>query len=132
MDTPSADKNLKNLINPTSAYDEVIHTASKEATRIRQRLKRSYRQIKTENVFRRVLVLMGLIMVILVLGILLTLIVESVPSIKALGVGYLWGKTWDPVRDIYGAYPFLLGTSYILPRIDHFNSFFHCCGHLPG
>jgi phosphate transport system permease protein len=46
----------------------------------------------------------------LVLGILLTLVVQSLPSIKALGIGYLWGKTWDPVRDIYGAFPFLLGT----------------------
>jgi phosphate transport system permease protein len=53
---------------------------------------------------------MGLIMVVLVLGILFTLIVQSIPSIKSLGLSYLWGKTWDPVQDIYGAYPFLLGT----------------------
>jgi len=49
-------------------------------------------------------------MVVLVLGIMFTLIVQSVPSIKALGAGFLWGKVWDPVRDIYGAFPFLLGT----------------------
>jgi phosphate transport system permease protein len=53
---------------------------------------------------------MGLIMIILVLGILLTLIVQSMPSIKSLGLKYLWGKVWDPVQDIYGAWPFLLGT----------------------
>jgi phosphate transport system permease protein len=41
---------------------------------------------------------------------MLTLIVQSIPSLKTLGISYLWGKTWDPVRDIYGAYPFLLGT----------------------
>src|SRR5580704_16768545 len=41
---------------------------------------------------------------------LLTLIWQSIPSIKAVGIGYLWGKTWDPVRDVYGAYPFLIGT----------------------
>jgi phosphate transport system permease protein len=75
-----------------------------------KRLKRSYRQIRTENVFRRTLVLMGLVMVVLVLGILLTLIIQSIPSIKTLGLSYLWGKVWDPVQDIYGAYPFLLGT----------------------
>jgi phosphate transport system permease protein len=76
----------------------------------KSRVKRSYRQIKMEQVFKRTLVLMGLIMVILVLGIFLTLIVESIPSIKAIGLKYLWSKTWDPVQDIYGAYPFLLGT----------------------
>jgi len=74
------------------------------------RIKRSYRQIKMEQVFKRTLVLMGLIMVILVLGIFLTLIVQSIPSIKAIGIKYLWSKTWDPVQDVYGAFPFLLGT----------------------
>src|SRR6202012_4141959 len=74
------------------------------------RVKRSFRQIRTENVFRRTLTIMGLIMIILVLGILLTLIVQSLPSIKALGLKYLWSKVWDPVQDVYGAWPFLLGT----------------------
>jgi phosphate transport system permease protein len=27
-----------------------------------------------------------------------------------LGLKYLWSKVWDPVQDIYGAWPFLLGT----------------------
>src|SRR5579871_6878906 len=82
----------------------------KSSVNVKQKVKRLYRQIRTENIFKRLLVLMGLIMIILVIGILLTLIVESMPSIKALGAKYLWGKTWDPVQDIYGAYPFLLGT----------------------
>src|ERR1700743_2894010 len=75
-----------------------------------KRIRHSHRQIRTENVFRRTLVIVGLAMVVLVLGIMLTLIVQSIPSIKSLGIGYLWGKTWDPVRDIYGALPFLAGT----------------------
>src|SRR5436305_5508237 len=49
-------------------------------------------------------------MVVIVLGIMVTLTVQSVPSIKAIGISYLWGKTWDPVRDVYGAFPFVLGT----------------------
>ena len=49
-------------------------------------------------------------MVVLVLGLMLTLIIESVPSIKSLGLKYLWGKTWDPVNNVYGALPFLIGT----------------------
>ena len=76
----------------------------------KKRLRLSFRQIRTENVFRRSLMIVGLLMVILVLGIFLTLVVKSVPSIQALGFKYLWGKTWDPVRDIYGAWPFMLGT----------------------
>jgi len=72
--------------------------------------KRSQRHIRTERMFRNTLVIMGILMVLLVLAILVTLCVQSVPSIKSLGLSYLWGRTWDPVQDIYGAYPFLIGT----------------------
>jgi phosphate transport system permease protein len=75
-----------------------------------KKVKGTYGKIRMENFFRRSLVTIALIILILVIGILLTLIVESLPSIKALGFSYLWGKTWDPVNDVYGAYPFLLGT----------------------
>ena len=27
-----------------------------------------------------------------------------------MGIKYLWGKTWDPVQNIYGGLPFLIGT----------------------
>jgi phosphate transport system permease protein len=67
-------------------------------------------QIRMENFFKRSLTTVALLILILVLGIMLTLIIESIPSIKSLGFSYLWGKTWDPVNDVYGAYPFLLGT----------------------
>lgn len=72
--------------------------------------RRSYRHIWAEKAFRRGLLVIALSMIVLVLGIALTLIVQSMPSIKGLGIKYLWGKVWDPVQDIYGAYPFLLGT----------------------
>jgi phosphate transport system permease protein len=72
--------------------------------------KNSNGQIRAESLFKRSLVIIGAAMVILVLGILLTLIIESVPSIRSLGLKYLWGTTWDPVNNIYGAAPFLLGT----------------------
>ncbi|HTB25695.1 MAG TPA: phosphate ABC transporter permease subunit PstC [Puia sp.] len=80
-----------------------------ETKRINKR-KHSNGQIRAESLFKRSLVIIGAAMVILVLGILLTLIIESVPSIRSLGLKYLWGTTWDPVNNIYGAAPFLLGT----------------------
>ncbi len=66
--------------------------------------------MKWETVFRRILILMSVVLVLIVIGILITLITESMPSIRSLGIGYLWGKVWDPVQNIYGAYPFLIGT----------------------
>lgn len=75
-----------------------------------KRLDLSYSQLKWETIFRRILITMSVILVVLILGILLTLIVQSVPSMKSLGIKFLWGKVWDPVQNIYGAFPFLIGT----------------------
>src|SRR5580658_4533326 len=88
----------------------VINSTPETIARAQKKVRRSFRQIRTETVFRRTLTIMGLIMIILVVGILLTLIVQSMPSIKSLRLKYLWSKVWDPVQDIYGAWPFLLGT----------------------
>jgi phosphate transport system permease protein len=74
------------------------------------RLDLSYVQMKWESIFRGILRTMTAVLVLIVLSILITLIIESVPSIKSLGLKFLWGKTWDPVNNVYGAYPFLLGT----------------------
>ena len=68
------------------------------------------KKIRTEKVFKVSLVIIALLMIVIALGVFLTLVVQSMPSIKALGIGYLWGSTWDPVGDVYGALPFLLGT----------------------
>ena len=72
--------------------------------------RRSHQQIRAEGIFRRSLTIVALVMVVLVLGVFLTLVLESIPSIKSLGLKYLWGKTWDPINNIYGALPFLIGT----------------------
>src|ERR1700712_2654812 len=53
---------------------------------------------------------MSVFLVLIIIGVLITLIIESLPSIKSSGIKYLWGKVWDPVQNIYGAYPFLAGT----------------------
>jgi len=71
---------------------------------------RSFRQIRFERLFKQSLILMALSMLVLAIAFFLTLVVQSIPSIKALGIHFLYGKTWDPVNNIFGAYPFLLGT----------------------
>jgi phosphate transport system permease protein len=72
--------------------------------------KKSFSQIRVEKIFKSTLVLIAMSMVIIVLAVFLTLVVQSMPSIKALGFKFLVGKTWDPVNNIFGAYPFLIGT----------------------
>jgi len=74
------------------------------------KIRRSFRQIRVENFFKTSLVLIALSILVLVAAFFLTLVIQSMPSIKALGFSFLFGKTWDPVANIYGTYPFLLGT----------------------
>ena len=64
----------------------------------------------TESAFRKFLLLSAISIVVLLLAIFITLIVSSIPSIKSIGVGFIYGKTWDPVSDKYGGLPFLIGT----------------------
>jgi phosphate transport system permease protein len=88
-----------------------VTASSKKVTAIKNtRLSLSDRQLKWEIGFRQILKIMSVLLVIIVIAVLITLIYESLPTIKTLGIGYLWGKVWDPVQNIYGAYPFLIGT----------------------
>ncbi len=99
------------ITRPDSMLGRVISSAKiRDAVKGIKRIKRSHRQIRTENVFKRTLIIVALAMVVLVLGMMLTLVWQSTLSIKASGLSFLWGKTWDPVRDIFGTYPFMLGT----------------------
>jgi phosphate transport system permease protein len=70
----------------------------------------SLRKVRAEAAFKKTLLLTSIVMIVIALGVFLTLVLHSIPSIKALGIKYLWGRTWDPVSDVYGALPFLLGT----------------------
>lgn len=48
--------------------------------------------------------------IILLAGMFLTLLVDSLPALRKLGVGFLYKRTWDPVSGEFGALPFLVGT----------------------
>ena len=52
----------------------------------------------------------AIFVMILLVGFFITLLISSFPAIKANGLSFLWGKTWDPVNDNYGMLPFLIGT----------------------
>ncbi len=68
------------------------------------------RTMFSEASFRRLLYLSGISVVILLLAILATLSIASVPAIKQHGFGFLIGTVWNPVTGEFGALPFLAGT----------------------
>ena len=66
--------------------------------------------------------MIALIMVVLVIGIFLTLVVQSIPSLQALGVKYLWGKTGIPLQIFTVPIHFFRHLINIVPGPDHFGS----------
>ena len=65
---------------------------------------------RKESTFRRVLYVAAIGIIILLAGMFLTLLVDSLPALRKLGVGFLYKRTWDPVSGEFGALPFLVGT----------------------
>jgi len=45
-----------------------------------------------------------LILIVLVVG------SNAVPALREFGPGFLWARTWNPVKDTFGALPFIVGT----------------------
>jgi len=65
---------------------------------------------RAESIFQKTILLSALAIVVLLGAILLTLVLFSLPSIKAFGLSFLFSKTWDPVSGRFGILPFLFGT----------------------
>lgn len=63
-----------------------------------------------EALFKKVLLLSGTVLFVIIGGILISLIYGSWPAIKEFGFGFLWSKEWDPVFGKYGSLPFMVGT----------------------
>ncbi|MCS7179790.1 MAG: phosphate ABC transporter permease subunit PstC, partial [bacterium] len=64
----------------------------------------------SEKIYKKVLGIGGALIVGLLFSIFITLLINSLPTIKKLGFKFLYGKTWDPVFGNFGALPFIIGT----------------------
>ncbi|MBI3987893.1 MAG: phosphate ABC transporter permease subunit PstC [Lentisphaerae bacterium] len=63
-----------------------------------------------DRLFKGLTLAMGLSVVALMALVGLMLYKESRPAIRTFGWHFLTTSTWDPVRDVYGALPFVYGT----------------------
>jgi phosphate transport system permease protein len=65
---------------------------------------------RSERVFTIILAVSGGLIVLILLGILGTLLVNSIPALRQFGVSFFIAKTWDAASETFGALPFLVGT----------------------
>jgi phosphate transport system permease protein len=82
----------------------------KDKTQYKEESKKQRNIFLFEKIFQKGLGLTGIILIILLLSIFITLLISSTPSIKHLGIRFIYGDAWNPVTDEYGALPFLIGT----------------------
>jgi phosphate transport system permease protein len=63
-----------------------------------------------DSVFKKVLTYASLLFIALLIGMFITLLIKSLPSIETFGLSYYTGTVWDPVNIEFGSLPFLVGT----------------------
>ena len=63
-----------------------------------------------DRVYQRMLTGFALSLPILILILLGVLFVDALPALRRFGPSFLWTSGWDPVAEIYGAAPMIVGT----------------------
>jgi phosphate transport system permease protein len=100
------------MLNPDSELS--LSTASvpaklkSRAIRLEERRIRKFRLF--DWLFKRSLGLSSSFFILTIAGIFVTLLIQSIPSIKQFGLSYYTGTVWNPVENEFGALPFLAGT----------------------
>lgn len=54
----------------------------------------------------------GFLIIAILIGIGVVLLIDSWPAWQTFGLDLVTGTQWDPIREIYGAVPFIVGTLY--------------------
>jgi phosphate transport system permease protein len=63
-----------------------------------------------DAIFRGLMFCAALLVLIVVGAMILALAVKSIPSMRQFGLGFLWSREWNPVKNEFGALPFIYGT----------------------
>jgi phosphate transport system permease protein len=65
-----------------------------------------------DRVFRAVGTGLSGLVIVLLVGLVALLVVDSLPSIQRYGFGFVTSSTWDPVHEEFGAWPYIYGTIF--------------------
>src|SRR6185369_16976275 len=60
--------------------------------------------------FRRLTALLAALMIAALLAMIAAMVHGSAESLRTFGLGFVSSEIWNPVRDVYGALPFIYGT----------------------
>ena len=63
-----------------------------------------------DKIFRAILLLAATSILLIVAGIFVMMVQNSMPTIERFGIGFLFGGEWKPAQEEFGALPFIFGT----------------------
>src|SRR3974390_205509 len=75
-------------------------------------------------VFRRLCVGFAALTVLLIVLLVVEIGAKAIPAFREHGLSFLWGRTWDPNREVYGILPEIWGTLYTSLLALFFGSLF--------
>ncbi len=78
--------------------------------KIHKRVMADWKVGLSESFFRKILSSAGSFVLLLLLAIFISLLIASFPAVRNFGFQFLFSSTWDPVRNEFGAFPFIVGT----------------------
>jgi phosphate transport system permease protein len=87
--------------------DDTVRSAATVQAELAARVARFARQ---DRWFERVTLSFAALVLLALVGILVSLMVESAPVFSKFGLGFLAGTTWSPSDDVYGAVIAIYGT----------------------
>lgn len=66
----------------------------------------------TDQVFQAIVTGFGGLVIVILAGLVALLVIDSLPSIERYGLGFITSSTWDPVKEEFGAWPYVYGTLF--------------------
>ena len=63
-----------------------------------------------DKIFRTFLIITAAVIPVVVVGMIVMMILNSLPTLQGFGFGFLTGSEWKPAERIFGALPFIYGT----------------------
>jgi phosphate transport system permease protein len=63
-----------------------------------------------DRIFRSLLLIAATSILLIVAGIFVMMVQNSMPTIERFGIGFLFGGEWKPAQEEFGALPFIYGT----------------------
>ncbi|MFP5413253.1 MAG: phosphate ABC transporter permease subunit PstC [Gammaproteobacteria bacterium] len=100
----TASTSATGLTAPSSGEVDAAHAAQQALA------KRVRRFAAQDSLFGWVTFSFAALVLLVLLGILVSLFIEAWPALREFGVGFLWGTTWSPTDDVYGAVIGIYGT----------------------